>query len=304
MKKLALILLTALVTFTSFAQDSTFYYTTSDSVRLFVRIAGEGQPCLFVHGGPGSTAYYFEQMPSATLVEQHLKMIYFDQRGSGRSGSARNSDYSLHRMLKDMEELKAALGYKQWIVMGHSFAGILLTNYAHSYPQSVSALMMINCTINMPYSMNSHLEFGLKTLGITDQRAYRDTTKPLIQRVGMVHNKLTENNVWYKLMFRNAYEKKYSDSITLSVGNFNWEFGNKVWDYKEYGADFAPLTAGIKCPVLAMVGDQDYAIGTDHYKSFRFPRMQVVHYIGGHAPFQEEPQWFAEKIIAFVGTLK
>ena len=55
--------------------------------------------------------------------------------------------------------------------------------------------------------------------------------------------------------------------------------------------------------VLAMVGDQDYAIGTEHYKSFRFPRAKVVHYIGGHAPFQEEPQWFAEKILDFTTTL-
>jgi proline iminopeptidase len=304
MNKIIITLLTVFITFTSFAKDSTFHFTTSDSVNLYVRMAGEGRPCVFVHGGPGSTAYYFEQMQAAPLIEQHLKMIYFDQRGSGRSGSARNGDYSLGRMIKDIEELKKALGYKQWAVMGHSFAGILLTNYAYRYPQSVAALMMINTTVNMTYSMNSHLEFGLKTLGITDQREYRDTTKPLMQRVSRVHDGLTEKNLWYKLMFRNAWEKKYSDSVTLSISHFNWEFGQKVWDNKDYFTDFAPLTARIKCPVLVMVGDKDYAIGTDHYKSFHFPRAKVVHYIGGHAPFQEEPQWFAEKIIDFVSTIK
>lgn len=303
MNKIIVALLTAFISLSSFASDSTFHFTTSDGVKLFVRVAGEGRPCVFVHGGPGSTAYYFEQMPSASLIEKKLKMVYFDQRGAGRSASASNGDYSLARMIQDIEELKTALGYKQWDVMGHSFAGILMTNYARQYPKSVSSLMLINVTVNMTSSMNSHLDFGLKTLGITDQREYRDTTRPLIQRVGMVHNGLTEKNLWYKLMFRNAYEKKYSDSITLSVGNFNWEFGQKVWENKEYFADFAPLTASIKCPVLAMVGDQDYAIGTEHYKSFRFPRAKVVHYIGGHAPFQEEPQWFAEKILDFTATL-
>lgn len=304
MNKIIVALLTAFISLTSFARDSTFHFTTSDGVKLFVRIAGEGRPCAFVHGGPGSTAYYFEKMQAAVLIEQKLQMVYFDQRGSGRSASASNGDYSLGRMVKDIEELKTALGYKQWDVMGHSFAGILLTNYARQYPRSVSSLMLINVTVNMPYSMNNHLEFGLKTLGITDQREYRDTTKPLMQRVGMVHNGLTEKNLWYKLMFRNAYEKKYSDSVTLSVGNFNWEFGQKVWNNKEYFTDFAPLTAAIKCPVLAIVGDQDHAIGTDHYKSFRFPKARVVHYIGGHAPFQEEPQWFAEKILDFIATIR
>ena len=28
--------------------------TTSDGVQLYVRVAGQGQPCVFVHGGPGA----------------------------------------------------------------------------------------------------------------------------------------------------------------------------------------------------------------------------------------------------------
>jgi proline iminopeptidase len=228
-------------------------------------------------------------------------MIYFDQRGSGRSGSAKNGNYSLARMLKDLEELRTALQYRKWAVMGHSFAGIMVTNYAQQYPQSVASLMLINCTLNMQSSMMSHLNNGLKILGIKDQEVYRDTTKPLMERVRLVHQKLTEQDLWYKLMFRNAYEKKYSDSVTFAVKDFNWEFGNRVWGVEDYWKDYTPLTAHIKCPVLVMTGDQDYAIGPEHYQSFHFPKQTVVHYIGGHAPFQEEPQWFAEKIINFSG---
>ncbi|RYZ61167.1 MAG: alpha/beta hydrolase, partial [Chitinophagaceae bacterium] len=97
------LLLTLLLFCTKFllATDSTFYFTTSDSVRLYVRVAGSGQPCLFVHGGPGSNAYYYEAMAGAPVIEQKLQMIYFDQRGSGRSDSAANRNYSLPRMLQD-----------------------------------------------------------------------------------------------------------------------------------------------------------------------------------------------------------
>jgi proline iminopeptidase len=285
------------------AQDSSFYFATSDSVQLFVKVAGEGKPCLFVHGGPGSTSYYFEVMQAAPLIQQKMQMIYFDQRGSGRSASAKNGDYSLTRMEKDIDELRSYLGINKWAVMGHSFAGILVTNYAYHYPQNVSALMLIECTLNMPYSMNSHLEFGLKELNTKDQSAYRDTTKPLIERVGMVHQQLTEKGVLYKLMFRNAFEKKYSDSVTLSVKKFNWDFANAVWNIKDYEKDYTSLTKNIRCPVLVMTGDKDFAIGVDHYKSFQFPDQTVVHYIGGHAPFQEEPQWFTEKVIGFITSV-
>lgn len=300
MKKIVVTLVCCLSAFLAFSKDSVFYFRTSDQVNLYVRIAGKGQPCLFVHGGPGSNSYYFEAMPSAKLIEQKLRMVYFDQRGSGRSDSALNNDYSLQRMEKDMEELRNALGIKKWLVMGHSFGGILMTNYANHFPSSVSGLMVIQGTLDMEASMKSHIAFGLKELAIKDPAPYLDTTKVLIERVGMVHNLLSEKDLWYRLMYRNAFEKKLNDSITLSAGKFNRDFASKVWGEPGYWKDFTPLSASIKCPVLVMRGEKDYAIGVDHYKSFRFPKMTVVHYIGGHAPFQEEPQWFAEKILEFV----
>lgn len=303
MKNTLLTILLAMGCSIAFAKDSTFYFTTSDTVRLYVRIAGGGKPCLFVHGGPGSTSYYYETMAGAPLIEQKLRMIYFDQRGSGRSDSARNRNYSLSRMLKDMDELRQHLGIKKWAVMGHSFGGILITNYAVRYAQNVSALLAIHCTVNMQASMQSHVDFGKKELGLQNDPLLNDESKPLMERVGVVHNKLSEQNSWYKLMYRNAWEKRFNDSVTFSLGRYNRDFATHCWGVPEYWQDYAPQTAFVKCPVLVMTGDRDYAIGTNHYKSFRFPQQTVVRYIGGHAPFQEEPQWFAEKILAFVPTI-
>lgn len=283
-------------------KDSTFTFTSSDGVKLHVRVAGQGTPCLFVHGGPGSTSWYFEAMPSAKIIESKMQMVYLDQRGSGRSGSAANKDYSIQRMEKDMEELREFLGYKNWAIMGHSFGGILVTNYAYHFPKSISAMFLIHGTLDINYSINSHISFGLDELKIANREPYLDTTKPLLQRLSMVHDSLQKKGTWYKLMYRNAEEKKINDSVTNSAGNLNWEFANQVWNLPEYFSDFSELTARIKCPVLVMTGRTDYAIGPDHYRSFKFPKREIVYYNGGHAPFQEEPQWFAEKIISFMGN--
>ena len=284
----------------SFAKDSTFYFTTSDQVKLYVRIAGKGKPCLFVHGGPGSTSYYFEAMDGAPIIEQQLQMIYYDQRGAGRSDSAANRDYSLSRMLQDMDELRHHLKIQKWSLMGHSFGGILLTNYALQYPKNVAALLYINATVNMQASLQSHIDFGKNELGLQDNKELNDESKPLIQRVSLVHNMLSEKDIWYRLMYRNAWEKKYNDSVTLSAGKFNRDFANQCWGVEAYWKDYSAQTTTITCPVFVMTGDKDYAIGQQHYKSFRFPKQTTVHYIGGHAPFQEEPQWFAEKILSFL----
>ena len=304
MKKLLFLVSILVASIIASASDSTFYFTTSDNVRLYVRIAGRGQPCLFIHGGPGSTSYYYEAMPSASLVEQKLKMIYFDQRGSGRSDSAANRDYSLPRLIKDIEELRTSLGIAKWSLMAHSFGGIPMVNYTSAYPSAVASLMLIHCTLNIDYSMASHIDFGLNELGMKGDTVLNDKSLPVIQRVGRVHDKLTENNIWYKLMYRNQYEKDFNDSVTLSAGKFNRDFASNIWGIKDYFQDFSQQTPKIKIPVLVMTGDKDFAIGPDHYKSFAFPKQRTVHYIGGHAPFQEEPQWFAEKIIDFVNSLQ
>ncbi len=302
MRKVFLLMTTLLCSLVVFATDTTFYFTTSDNVRLYVRVAGEGKPCLFVHGGPGSTSYYYEAMAGAPMIEKKLMMIYFDQRGSGRSDSAANNDYTLARLERDMEELRKALQIKKWALMGHSFGGVPMVNYAKHYPGVVSSLMLIHCTLNINYSMSSHIDFGIKELGMKDDPILNDQSLPMIQRVSSVHDKLSEKNSWYKLMYRNQFEKDFNDSVTLAAGKFNRDFATKIWGIKDYFQDFSKLTNDIKQPVLVMTGDKDYAIGPEHYKSFSFPKQKTVHYIGGHAPFQEEPQWFAEKIIDFVNA--
>ena len=278
------------------ARDSTFYFTTSDNVRLYVRVAGKGKPCVFVHGGPGSTSYYLEAMLSAPLIEEELRMVYYDQRGAGRSDSA--SDYSIKRQLLDLEELRKALGFSGWAVMGHSFGGVLVSNYAEAFPSSVNSLMLIHCTLNMQASLQSHVDFGINELHL-DPKDFSDPSVPLIEKVGQVHKHLSEKNIWYKLMYRNSYEKEFNDSLTFSIPKFNRDFASRVWGIEEYWKDFTHLSKKIKVPVLVMTGNRDFAIGVNHYKDFHFPKQTNVHYIGGHAPFQEEPQWFAEKIIGF-----
>lgn len=82
--------------------------TTSDGVRLYVHVAGQGHPCVFVHGGPGAGAEV-QQILAGSLLEQQFQMIYLDQRGSGRSASSATKNYALPRLVQDLEELRQQL---------------------------------------------------------------------------------------------------------------------------------------------------------------------------------------------------
>lgn len=286
------------------AQDSSFHFITSDSVQLYVRVKGSGSPCVFVHGGPGSSSNYFEASASAPLLEQKFSMIYYDQRGSGRSGSSPNKNYSLSRMLQDLEEIRKYLGFKQWAVMAHSFGGIIAAQYAKDFSKETSRLLLINCTLNVFASGRSQIEYGLNKIRPTDETPYRDTSIAIPKRINMIMELLNSRGLGYTLMFRNKYEKIISDTINALLKNTNRDFGREVWQIPTYFSDFSTLTKSIRMPVLVITGDQDHAIGIDHYRSFQFPFTTVVHYIGGHLPFQEEPQWFAERVTHFLRISK
>ena len=207
----------ALCVITVFGQSSftdSMYITTTDSVKLFVKRSGTGYPMLFIHGGPGSNSYYFEK-EGGDVFAKDVQLIYLDQRGCGRSDSARNNDYSIVRVVKDFDEVRQQLGFKQWIVMPHSFGGLLATEYAYRYPQTIKAMVYLNCTINVPYTAKSGIEKGLEFLGNKeeDRKYFLNDSINVIQRWGDMFGRLKENNVVYKLMFDKPESKALDDSL-------------------------------------------------------------------------------------------
>jgi proline iminopeptidase len=128
--------------------------TTSDGVMLRFPSSGNGPACLFLHGGPGSGSEVIERLAGQEL-EQHFRMVYLDQRGSGRSGSDPKGNYSLERVIQDLEEVRERLGIKQWVVMSHSFGGIIAAAYARAHPDRISGLILVNSILNLPASMES-----------------------------------------------------------------------------------------------------------------------------------------------------
>jgi proline iminopeptidase len=301
MKKFSLLMIMLAFTKIVSAQNNGFYFTTSDSVKLYVRTAGTGYPCLFLHGGPGLTSYIFEATPAAKLVEKEMRMIYFDQRGSGRSASANNGNYSLKRMEMDIEELRNYFQIKKWSVMGHSFAGIIMTAYANDFPAQIQSLIYLHCTLDLNASLQSHIENGTRLL---KEVGYTYKLNPQLSKFDemmAVHQQLAIKGIEYKIMFRSQGDMEIENALIDSAGKpFNQDFQHHVWKLKEYAVDFARYSNAIRVPVLIINGNKDYAVGPNSYKSWRFPNQKVIIYNGAHTSYQEEPDWFARHVLRFI----
>ncbi|QEM11627.1 alpha/beta fold hydrolase [Mucilaginibacter rubeus] len=116
-------------------------YVTVNGAKLWVVTVGEGDPIIFIAGGPGGTHLGLRSFDS--LANNHHQLIYFDALGRGKSDSAKNvTEYSLARDIDDIEGLRVALKLDKITVLGHSYGGVVAQGYAIKYPAHLSHLIL------------------------------------------------------------------------------------------------------------------------------------------------------------------
>ncbi|QHL88773.1 alpha/beta fold hydrolase [Nibribacter ruber] len=293
---LALSPITAAAQATSPARETRL--TMSDGTELYVKVSGKGRPCVFIHGGPGAWSHSFEVLGLNTL-EDSVQMIYVDQRGSGRSGKAPNGNYSLQRMTQDFDEVRQQLGYPTWTVLAHSFGGILATEYAYYFPKTISRMILLNATLHLEYSAKVQIQKGLKILKPADPAPFVDEKRPYIDRFMAIIQALNEKNAYHQLMYTTpeGLQKMNEEDAKRPP---NYAFG-QVWaNSPEYFQDFTEVTRHLKMPVLVISGEQDFSIGPDHYKSFKFPNQTVASMPGGHVIYLEQNAQFQKAVKEFL----
>ena len=99
-----------------------------------------GQPALFVHGGPGGGSNpTMRRFHDPTAIASSL----FDQRGCGRSTpNASLEDNTTWHLVADMERLRKHLGIERWQVFGGSWGSTLALAYAETHPERVERLVL------------------------------------------------------------------------------------------------------------------------------------------------------------------
>jgi proline iminopeptidase len=114
--------------------------------KLFYSSFGKGDPIIVVHGGPGLDQGYL--LPQMLELAKDHELIFYDQRGSGRSleASIEPKYASSEQFAQDLEMLRLKLGLKKITLVGHSWGGFLSMSYAIKYPNNVSSLILIGST--------------------------------------------------------------------------------------------------------------------------------------------------------------
>jgi len=114
-----------------------------EDARLFYEVVGTGDPIVVVHGGPGLDHTYLR--PGLDALATRSTLIYYDQRGTGRSAAELTASViNLDAFVDDIDALRQALGYDVISVLGHSFGSLIALEYARRYPDRARALILMN----------------------------------------------------------------------------------------------------------------------------------------------------------------
>jgi proline iminopeptidase len=294
------------------ARPDSGHHVVVDGVRFWYRTAGVATPgvppVVVLHGGPGYNTYSFAALIGPRL-ERGLRMVYWDQRGSGRSERPWTGEYSIPRLVDDLEGFRRAIGAPRISLVGHSFGGALALEYAAKYPSRVSRMVLVGAAADIPAACAARVDFLQRHHADALARARADTTgragKPR-DDCDLAFNTIDgpeRQRVNDAVMFPDSTRRVLQDSVDAASGLRNTgELGGALWNGGFLQYRFGGH-ARVTMPVLVIAGSADYAIGLPQQRALAaaLPHARLSEYEhAGHFVYLDEPERFAREVTAFL----
>jgi proline iminopeptidase len=113
-----------------------------NGLRLFERRIGTGPEVVVLHGGPGAHHDYL--LPGFDRLARRRCLIYYDQRGGGRSAVPREVPVGWREQVADLEALRQHWSLARLTIVGYSWGGLLALLYAIEHPDRIERLALVS----------------------------------------------------------------------------------------------------------------------------------------------------------------
>jgi proline iminopeptidase len=265
---------------------------------------------LLLHGGPAATHEYFEAFDSF-LPAAGIEYYYYDQLGSFYSDHPDDDSlYELPRFVEEVEQVRQALGlhHDNFYLLGHSWGGILATEYALKYQQHLKGLVISNMMSSIP----AYVEYANKVLmPAMDQQV-------LAEVKALEANKDYRNPRYMELLMPAHYEKHilrrpaadWPDPVNRAFAHLNDKIYIPMQGPSELGAsgklekwDRSKDLARITVPTLVIGAEHD-SMDPKHmaWMSKQLPNGEYLHCPNGsHMDMYDDQETYMKGLIAFLG---
>jgi proline iminopeptidase len=231
---------------------------------LYVRDVGAGLPIIAVHGGPDFDHEYL--LPEMDRLGESFHVVYYDQRGRGRSFSEQEPiDVTMASEVDDLDLVRESFGFRSVAVLGHSWGGLLALEYAIAHPDRVSHLILMNC------APASHDDVAVLRDELAWRRSPAQSTRmdelrcdPRFQ-AGDIALEAEYYRIHYGTTLRNAdlldsvirrLRSAFTPEGIVAARQIESRLYDDTWMRDDY--DLTPALARLEIPTLVIHGDDDF----------------------------------------------
>ncbi len=268
---------------------------------IHTEVFGEGIPVLIINGGPGMSSEGFRSL--ASRLSKTNKAIIFDQRGTGKSDLDRinSSTITMDLLVADIEEIRKFLNIDKWVLLGHSFGGMLGSYYSAKHPDKVMGLIL---------SSSGGVDMELfQTLDITSRLSTRNQDS-----LRYWNRRISNGDTSFQARLKRGlflapaylYNQEYIPAIAQRLTQGNMTINGLVYqDMRRIEFDCKPSLSTFEEPVLVIQGAHDIIPETISKKTadlFSHSSLVILER-SGHYGWLEEADIYFSTIMGFLDSI-
>ena len=253
-----------------------------------------------VHGGPG-----FDHMTvkvALTPLGEHIQVVYYDQRGHGRSDHSTAEFWNLRTWADDLRRLCDALGLAKPVVLGSSFGGFVALTYAGLFPGHPGGIILANTTggrLDHQRSVEIFRRLGGDEVAAVAERDFTELTEESEAEFDRICHPLYSSKPGY------AEESRQRSARAIQTLDVNLHY------FRHEAPHFDPwsLLPSIICPALILAGEDDpmcpLPIVEDLARQLPAKTTRLVHLPQArHEIFRDRPDLAFPAIEEFIQSVK
>lgn len=282
------------------AEPATHMVPLREGYTLFAQRIGTGpEVIILVHGGPGDTHEDFAIFKDRLPLDR-FSIILYDQLGSYYSDQPADTTlWNIPRFVSELEQVRAFFAVDHALLLGHSFGGSLVMEYALRYPQHVKGLIVSNKSYSQDRLLAGRKEAMLASAKDTHAS---DSTIAQINSDRPITDTTERREVNTRFRERLFFHTKPAIEKAIAA--------HQIDRYKPYfrdrrNWDILDRLAGISAPTLLIGADMDFTSERDlELMHQRIPHSQVhICPNSGHFAFWDNPTDYFATLVGFIDGL-
>lgn len=201
-----------------------------------------------VHGGPGWD--HINMKEGLAPLAERVQILYYDQRGHGRSDHGTPESWNLQTWADDLRRLCDVLGLIKPVVLGSSFGGHVVLAYAGLFPRHPGGVILANTTgghSDYQRSVEIIRRLGGDETATVAEHCFTDPSEESLAEFRRVCHPLYSSQPSDPGEFRQLRAR----SIQTTAVNLHY-FQNEATRFDPWS-----VLDMIECPVLILAGEDD-----------------------------------------------